>query len=88
MSIEEDERVVSDRLNRAMDEINKRAIREMAAMNVIRILATYLQDGGEISRNLALSIGGCLEDYVDIDGRCPDPDIQMLHSEVVRIAGW
>lgn len=88
MDTKKNEKQTSERLNMFMEQLNKRSIRETAAMNVIRMLATHLQDGGEIPRSLALSIGGCLEDYVDIDGRCSDPDIQLLHREIVRIAGW
>jgi len=75
-----------------LDELEKKvkdlSSRNRASMNVVRTLGTYLRDGGSIPRDLALAIGGCLMDYVGEDGACTDPDIQLLHDEVVRVLGW
>lgn len=45
---------------------------------VVRVLGTYLHDGGEVSGDLALAIGGCLMDMADENNQCGDKDLQLL----------
>lgn len=88
MAFEDDEKAVSEKLKRFMKQIDEQSARETAALSVVRMLGTHLQDGGELPKNLALSIGGCLEDYVDGDGNNPDPDVQRLFREVMKVCGY
>lgn len=62
--------------------------RSQAATNVVRTIATFMQDGGEIPRDLAMSIGGCLIEYMDSNGNCSDPNIQLLSKEIDKMMNW
>ncbi len=56
-----------------------------AAKGVVRTVATFMQDGGEIPPELALAIGGCLVDHVDCAGEQADADLQLLMAECDKL---
>jgi seryl-tRNA(Sec) selenium transferase len=64
------------------------AMRNRASTNVVRTIGTFVRDGGKIPAELAMAIGGCLIEYVDCEGRCSDPDIQLLYEQIDKSMDW
>ena len=72
---DEDTALLVKELEKSVEALSK-AMR--SSRNVVRTLGTYLRDGGEIPRDLALAVGGCIMDFTNEDGQCDDKDLQLL----------
>lgn len=85
MEFDENDQEINDRIRKLTEELHSHSARETIGMNVVRMLGSYLQEGEEMPKDLALSIGGCLEEFVDVEGKCSDEDIQVLYDEIVKL---